>query len=222
MKCFRCGEWDGERCSCKDGQTIFHGDCLEILPKLPKVDLVLTDPPYGIGLKENGRHGYDWSVLGDENSDIGELILGQFEDERIPQVVFASPKNPWSGKWRQWLVWDKGPAVGGGGDIATCWKFDWELIQVRNTPKLNGNRDTSVIRCHVGQRGSHYHPCQKPVKLLSYLLGKVPAETVLDPFLGSGTTLRACKDLGRRGIGIELEEKYCEIAAERLRQGVLC
>lgn len=223
MKCYRCNEWDGERCGCKDGQTIFHGDCREMLPELPKVDLVLTDPPYGIKLEEHGRNCRTWKIAGDEDDKVGSEVIKFCLCESWPMIVFASPRKQWAGDWRQFLVWDKGPTVGGGGDIATCWKFDWELIQVFNTGRLSGKRDSSVLRYHVSQRNYNLHPCQKPVSLILYLVGKATADgnSVFDPFLGSGTTLRACKDLNRRGIGIEIEEKYCEIAANRLRQSVL-
>jgi len=227
FKCYRCGaslQSEYPWCECADGQCIVHADCRDVLPVLGKVDLVLTDPPYGIGLEEHGRNGHDWRIAGDENQTLGNEVLRNCWQREWPQIAFSSPKAPWlEGYWRQWLVWDKGPAVGGGGDRATCWKFDWEIIQVRLMPKLNGKRDSSVLWFHIGQRDYHLHPCQKPVKLLHHLIGKASGEgsAVLDPFLGSGTTLRAAKDLGRHALGIEIEEMYCEIAAERLRQGVL-
>ena len=211
-----------------DACTIYHGDCREILPLLPVVDLVLTDPPYGIGLSNGGRSdGYrsdrDWSIAGDHSQEVGEQVLKEIAAIRLPRIVFASPKKPWSGNWRQFLVWDKGPAVGGGGDIATCWKFTWELIQVADTARLNGSRDSAVLNYWATPADSIDHPAQKPLSLLCYLISKTTTtgHTILDPFMGSGTTLRAAKDLGRRAIGIELEEKYCEIAANRLRQEVL-
>ena len=203
----------------QDGITIFHGDCRDVLPTLEPVDLVLTDPPYGIGLEEHGRNGYDWGIAGDEDSAIGQQVLNVLE--AVPTIAFASPKQPWSGQWRQYLVWDKGPTVGGGGDPSTCWKQSWELIQVRNTGRLNGKRDEAVLHFHVTQQDYHDHPAAKPISLTRYLLIKVFGDTVLDPFMGSGTTLRAAKDLGRKAIGIEIEERYCEIAANRMAQGVL-
>ena len=213
----------------EDGITIYHGDCREILPRLPSVDMVLTDPPYGISLRNHDTTGKggrvpiavsDYSVAGDDSSDSAMFLLEWAK--AMPIILFASPKNPWPGDWRQWLVWDKGGAVGGGGDIATCWKFDWELIQVSRTGRLNGTRDCSVLRFPVGQNDFVYHPTEKPLSLMSYLAGKTtgPADLILDPFMGSGTTLVACKRLGRRGIGIEIEERYCEIAVKRLSQSV--
>jgi len=207
----------------RDGITIYCGDAREILPSLDNADLVLTDPPYGIALEEHGRNGYDWTIAGDHDQDLGQWALDYCRARRFPVVTFASPKKPWLGEWRQHLVWDKGPAVGGGGDPATCWKSTWELIQTWNTGRLNGPRESAVLTYWVGQRDFHDHPCQKPVSLLTYLIQKTtgPDALVVDPFMGSGSTLVAAKNLGRRAIGIELEEKYCEIAVKRLQQQVL-
>lgn len=208
-----------------EGITIYHGDCREILPTLSKVDLVLTDPPYGIALEEHGRSGYDWTIVGDEDQTTGGQALIVCDAKSWPLVVFASPKKPWRciEKWRQWLVWDKGPTVGGGGDRATCWKFSWDLIQIKGTGILGGKRDEAVLRFHVTQRDYALHPNQKPVGLMRYLMQKAlpGGGTILDPFMGSGTTLRAAKDLGRKAIGIEIERKYCDIAIRRLAQEVL-
>ena len=201
--------------------TIYHGDCLEVLPSLPQADLYLLDLPYGIDLKEHGRNGYDWKVKGDESQDFGHAVLTEVWDR--PIVAFASPMLPWAGKWRQHLVWDKGPTVGGGGDIATCWKLSWELVQVRNTGKLNGKRDEAVMTYHVTQRDYALHPCQKPLGLLQYLICKTtkPGDVVVDLTCGSGSVLEAAKVSGRRAVGVETEEKYCAIAAKRVSQGVL-
>jgi len=206
----------------RNGITIFHGDCRDILPHLGPVDLVLTDPPYGIALEEHGRSGYDWTIQGDSSSSLGESVLSSVAN--LPTVTFAPLKRPWPGKWRQILIWDKGPAVGGGGDPLTCFKQTAELIQFRNTGHLNGGRDSAVLRFWIAPNDYHYHPVEKPLPLIRYLIQKFTRvdETILDPFMGSGTTLRAAKDLGRRAIGIEIEERYCEIAVKRLAQEVLC
>jgi len=209
----------------QDGISIFLGDCQDVLPTIEagNVDLVLTDPPYGISLQEHGRNGHDWSVVGDDDQTVGIAMLDALAASKTPRMVFGSPKRPWPGRWRQHLVWDKGPAVGGGGDPSTCWKTTWEVIQVADTPKLNGPRDSAVLRYWVGQRDYHHHPCQKPVPLLRYLIEKTtqPGATVADLFMGSGSTLVAAKETGRRAIGIEIEERYCEIAVRRLQQSVM-
>lgn len=205
--------------------TIYHGDARDILPALALPDdvLVITDPPFGIALEEHGRNGYDWAIRGDEDQTVGIDVLGRFHSAGRGVVAFASPKKPWPGEWRQHLVWDKGPAVGGGGDRETCWKFDWELVQIANTPALSGKRDSSVLRYWIGQRDYALHPNQKPVPLLTYLIEKLASDNplIVDPFMGSGSTLVAAKKCGRRALGIEVEERYCEIAATRMAQGVL-
>lgn len=218
LKCFRCNQWDGERCACKDGQTIFHGDCREVLPLLPKVDLVLTDPPYGISHKSNGQVFLDASqIAGDESTELCDWCRDAVRP--TPLVMFFSPYKPLSG-FRNVLVWNKGEHVGIGGDRETCWKRDFELIGVENNGPLSGKRDSAVISVPALLPPPSGHFAEKPVRLIQKLIEKCGGETVLDPFLGSGTTLRACKDLGRRGIGIEISEEYCRIAAERLKQNV--
>ncbi len=209
----------------ESGITIYNADCREILPDLERSDLLLTDPPYGIALRNHGkndgrRRRTDFEIAGDESKAIGqEVILSLGE---IPIIAFASPMKPWEGKWDQYLVWDKGPAVGGGGDPESRWKFTWELIQVARLGTLDGQRDCSVLRFPVQPRDSVDHPAEKPQTLITYLLRKAGARPlILDPFCGTGTTLASARRLGRRAIGIEIEERYCEIAANRLRQGVL-
>ena len=207
-----------------DGITVYHADCRDILPHIEpgSVDLVLTDPPYGIALESHGLRFLDaGTIVGDGDAEVGQWLVDWSASQKLPTVVFASPMKAWRGDWRQWLVWDKGEAVGGGGDIGTCWKQSWELIQVARTGELNGKRDGAVLKYWMNPADSTIHPAAKSLPLLRYLVGKVQAEIILDPFMGSGTTLRAALDLGRKAIGIELEERYCEIAANRLRQMVL-
>jgi DNA modification methylase len=204
-----------------DGKrAIYCGDCRTMIEAVHDCDLFLLDLPYGIALKENGRNGYDWEIANDANQSFGASVLEAIADR--PTIAFASPMKPWPGKWRQHLVWDKGPAVGGGGDPATCWKQTWELIQVRNTLPLSGKREEAVIRRHITRNAYSLHVCQKPIGLLKYLIQKASSDGIVcDPTCGSGSTLRAAKDLDRYAIGIELEEKYCRVAQKRLAQSVL-
>lgn len=207
------------------GIEIYRADCREVLPTLGKVDLVLTDPPYGIGLRNGDVDGHrsnrSFEIAGDKSFQIGQYVLDCFGD--MPVIAFASPWRPWSGQWRNLIVWDKGGAVGGGGDIKTCLKRSWELIQVARNKPLNGVRSESVLKCPMVPEDTTLHIAAKPVELLVWLIEKFADESdvILDPFMGSGTTLVAAKLLGRRAIGIEIEERYCEIAARRLAQGVL-
>lgn len=208
----------------KDGITIYNADCRQVLPFLPKFDLLLTDPPYGISLANHGKGGTrsdrEWTIVGDDSQEVGQYVLDFFSE--CPAVVFASPMKPWNGIWRQFLVWEKGEHVGGGGDTETCWKPNWELIQIRNNPKLCGRRDGAILRFLANKEDYKRHPSPKPENLIRYLIWKMPyAETILDPFMGSGTTLVAAKLEGRKAVGIELNEEYCKSAVKRLRQGVL-
>lgn len=212
---------------------VITGDCLEVMRGMDagSVDAVITDPPYGIGYKN--RRGdirprqYADVLPNDHNGDVGQSVIDWASGCAIPICTFAHHRFPWDGDWRQWLVWDKGGAVGGGGDIATCWKFTWELIQVGGFGRLNGQRDESVLRFPIGQSNMKDHPTQKPVALMAYLIEKLTntGDLILDPFCGSGTTGVACIQTGRRFIGIEVDPGYadiararCEKAAEQARQ----
>ena len=138
----------------------------------------------------------------------------------MPFVVFGSWRFPVDhAPVRGVLVWDKGAKVG-QGDLTFPWKQNWELIFVGG-PGFVGHRGPGVLR-HLAKQPAfkHYHPHEKPVSLFVDLLSKCPPGVVLDPFMGTGPTLRAAKDIGARAIGIEIEEAYCEIAARRMEQTV--
>jgi DNA modification methylase len=208
---------------CDGAVCIILGDCREIVPGLGRFDIVISDPPYGINHAHHSKTERTLvrPIIGDEDVSLGLWLCDWWKDR--PLCVFASPKKPWPGKWRNLLVWDKGPAVGGGGDSSTCWKQTWELIQIRETGKINGNRDSAVLSYWMTPQDSADHPSAKPLPLMTYLMGKLtqPGETILDPFAGSCTTGRAAKDLGRRCVCIEREERYAEIGARRMQQEVL-
>lgn len=196
-----------------NGITIYHGDCREILPTLPKVDLVLTDPPYG--LKEKLHDGGGWST-----NPIYDAVLKW--DVKLTmadlEIVISKAENSiiWGGNYYQfppsrcWLIWSKINNVATMADAELAW--------------TNWDKNTKLFREIVNADGKREHPTQKPESLMRWCIQQadywhVP-QTILDPFMGSGTTLRAAKDLGRKAIGIEIEEKYCEIAAKRLSQEV--
>jgi hypothetical protein len=197
------------------------GDALAVLPTLDGIDAVITDPPFGIAYRNRRSdirpREYADVLQGDRGAVGQEVIDGCFR-RGWPVCAFAHCRNPWRGPWRQFLVWDKGPAVGGGGDRATCWKFTWELIQVGGFGRLNGKRDGSVLSCHVGQSAFGLHPTQKPLKLMRYLVRKLtrPGQTVFDPFMGSGSTAVACLQLGRGFVGTESDPAYFAVAQKRM------
>lgn len=206
-----------------DWATIYHGDCREILPQLEPVDLVLTDPPYGIGEaagrnKSRGKlavskdYGYsDWDSKR-VDKDIIFLALGLSKRS----IIFGG--NYYSDILTAqscWLVWDK---ENGATDFADC-ELAW--TNLRQAVRLRKHRWHGMLRKGNEDR---FHPTQKPMDLMKWCIQKADKDgengTILDPFMGSGTTLLAAKNLNRKSIGIELEEKYCEIAAKRLSQEV--
>ena len=201
--------------------TIYHGDCREILPMIEPVDLVLTDPPYGISYS----HGKGGGKLARSTAFDHHPIVG---DDRPfdPQPFLSFPDavlwgaNHYASRLPDsacWLVWDKREGVC-SNDQADC-EMAWTTL--KQPARLNRHLWNGMLK--KSERGERRcHPTQKPIAIMKWCLGFFPkVKTVLDPFMGSGTTLRAAKDLGLKSIGIELEEKYCEIAANRLRQDVL-
>lgn len=189
------------------GQRLILGDCREIIGGLT-FDAVLTDPPYGLAQKLSGGTwgkkfdgpDYDWDASAPDHF---------YLPQSLPAIV-------WGGNYmghpasRCWLVWYKRDAVRTMADCELAWTnfdanarvFDWTIAAT------NAER--------VG------HPTQKPVALMEWCLGFLPnAETILDPFMGSGTTLVACQRMGRKGTGIELDEEYWHIACERVHKAYM-
>lgn len=197
------------------GITIYHGDCREILPLLPKVDLVLTDPPYGIAdIWSGGSVHHGWSKANSERALRNEWdkdppdpqLLQMIIDKAIMAII-------WGGNYfhlppsRGWLVWNKPERGFSLAEAELAWTNREAVIRVYDCNRYDPGRE---------------HPTQKPLTLMEWCIAwSKTTGAILDPFMGSGTTLRAAKDLGRKAIGIELEEKYCEIAVKRLAQGVL-
>ena len=201
---------------------IVTGDCLEIMADMPDgcVDAVVTDPPYGIAIESHGQNFLGArTIAGDGDTALLEWTWAWAKSMGCPLVMFFSPYRP-VGEWRSVLVWAKGAHVGGGGDIKTCWKRDLELIGVARNHALNGPRDSSVLRFNALSPPPTGHVAEKPVPLMTYLIGKTssPGDIIVDPFCGSGTTCVAAKKLGRKFIGIELVEKYADIARERIER----
>lgn len=197
--------------------TIYHADCRQILPLLPKFDLILTDPPYGIShpcdFKKRGR-----SVLADcqdypdvhgDDQQFDPSFLTRFPSIIWGANYFASKLTDQSG----WLVWDKERPD--DLDQSTC-ELAWSNV-------VKGVRRFRYLWNGMIRAGDDelWHPTQKPIELMHWCLTlrwTNDAQLILDPFMGSGTTLRAAKDLGRKAIGIEISRDYCAIAAKRLQQ----
>ena len=193
-----------------DWATIYCGDCREILPNLEPVDLVLTDPPYGIGKAKWDKKFPIWSV---------DLCFSK------ARIVIITPG-----------IWCLGDCISLMGDRYR-WTFcgrclngisqrgaigfnNWILAVLGGDPIPKGMDvfDYNLISGHPIEAD---HPCPKPLSFIRWLINRVDVYTILDPFMGSGTVLRAAKDLGRRAIGIERDEHYCEMAAKRMEQEVL-
>lgn len=203
-----------------NGITIYHGDCRDILPTLGSVDLVLGDPPYGMG-KSFANDGPEQAdaliadVLPVVRRRAQHNVLMFWSAQRMDVIYpLFQPKRV--------MIWNKGWAIYTPHNIG--YRFE-PIVWVSGSTAFRKRGD--VYECfpiiRAVQDESVGHPTQKPEGLLRELIADFSPEggTVLDPFMGSGTTLRAAKDLGRRAIGIEIEEKYCEIAAQRLSQEVL-
>jgi len=203
--------------------TIYNADCAQILPFLPTFDLLLTDPPYGVGYNTSATKGRGTSSKKWKNGRTKDYGVFEWDVEIeswLLEIMKAKGKLQiiWGGnyydlpKCKQWLVWDKET----NGAFADC-ELAWT--------NLSG---TTRIKKHLwngfAREGNEarFHPTQKPLALMKWCLSLVPeAKTILDPFFGSGTTLRAAKDLGLQAVGIERDERYCQIAVERLRQRTL-
>ncbi|SLK03930.1 DNA-methyltransferase [Novosphingobium mathurense] len=208
--------------------TLYLGDCRDVLPTLPKVDAVVTDPPYGMAYASGYATDALWSagrtIAGDESSEVRDEVLAWAAGR--PTLCFGTWRVARPTSTKMVLIWDKGGALG-MGDLSIPWKPDHEEIYVLGKG-FCGNRDSgSVIRHPPVQsmaKNGRLHPTEKPVGLIKILLRKVPG-TILDPFMGSGTTGVAAVQMGRDFIGIEREEKYFNIACKRIedaqRQGDL-
>ena len=197
---------------------LIHGDCLEVMPTLAdkSIDAVITDPPYGIDFKSNGQlFTGAKSIYGDKTTELAEIVAKFYSGKTV--MMFFSPYKPYNINWRNVLVWNKGGHVGIGGDRETCWKRDFELIGVKDNRPLNGFRDSAVLNFNAVLPPPSGHFAEKPVGLMAYLIRKLtnPGDTIIDPFMGSGSTIVAAIQEGRNAIGIERDADYFAIAQQR-------
>ena len=209
-----------------DGITLYHGDCLEVTEWLA-ADVLVTDPPYGIAwpagrLSSNPslRMSADvQSIAGDESTAIRDEALAIWGAN--PSVVFASWRNPVGGGATHRLIWHKKGRYPGVSPHP-FYPVDEEIYLTG--AGWVGPPTPSVIATseqRSAEPGRVGHPTPKPVGLMEQLISKCPPGVIADPFAGSGATLLAARNLGRLAIGVELEERYCEIIANRLAQQVL-
>ena len=197
--------------------TLYHGDCREVVPSLDAdVSLVAMDPPYGIGWKPRVNH-QDQSWV-DERMDISSLLIGRHHC--VWGGNYFSDVLPPS---ESWLIWIKRPDGYNFDDDKRSYSVcEMAWSDFGGKPRTKHHTWDGGMRAGDPSNRTFCHPAQKPLEVMRWCLDLSPdGGLVMDPFAGSGTTLRAAKDLGRPSIGIELDEAYCEIAAKRLSQGVL-
>lgn len=205
-----------------DQVTLYHGDCLEVTEWL-EADVLVTDPPYGInwkiGQNDVAKSKAHPGIQNDNNTDTRDAALAEWGDAR-PSVVFGSFRAPKPTNVVQTLVWKK-PVDAGLVGSTTGYRTDTELVFLRGPqPRRTASR-SSILESLCGMaRYRSGHPHAKPVPILEQLIEWLPG-SIADPFAGSGATLVAARNLGRQAIGVEIEERYCEIIASRLAQGCL-
>lgn len=197
------------------------GDCMEILPTLGKVDAVITDPPYGIGAYKNGTMGggvlakqstyekVQWDDKPIDESCISSILLAGDVCVLFGGNYFALPPA------RCWLIWDKDNGANKFADAEMAW------TNIDGAVRLKRHKWQGMLQENMAQKEERVHPTQKPIPIMGWAIQQVPkAQTILDPFMGSGTTGVAAIQLGRSFIGIEREERYFQIACERISNAV--
>lgn len=213
----------------RSGITIYVGDAREVLPTLGTFDLLLTDPPYGINIGTGARHRFESNAPRRWHGVAHAPVFGDDEPFDPRPLLAAAPQavlwgaNNYASKLPDspcWLAWDRkcdraADSNIGEVELAAVIGHRFKTVRIFRHMWAGFQRDSEV-----GSRVMH--PTQKPVALMSWCLGFFPeARTVVDPYMGSGPVARACKDSGRRYVGIEIVERYAEIAAKRLAQEVL-
>jgi site-specific DNA-methyltransferase (adenine-specific) len=216
------------------GITIFCGDCREILADI-KFDAVVTDPPYGVLLAAKRAKQRGGGVIARAGSYCFEDTPEYIRDVVVPAIslcrVYAKRTALTPGTRNLWLyppADDIGCFFSAAGTGMGKWGFTCSqpILYYGSDPFLEaslGSRANSCGQTYPNDANEQAHPCAKPMPMMRWLVARAtaPTDTVCDPFMGSGTTLVAAKNLGRKAIGIEIEERYCEISAKRLSQEVL-
>ena len=210
---------------------LIQGDCLEVMKTLEagSVDMILTDPPYGMSFRSNYRKKKYRGIKSDTTLDWLDIFASEcfrVAKNNTAHYVFCSFHNidkfkrafENQFKVKNILIWEKNNTSMGdlAGDFAP--KYEMILFLHKGRRTINGKRDANILK--FSKTGNNYHPTQKPVDMCEYLLAKFSdvGNTVLDPFMGSGTVGVACKNLNRDFIGIELDKTYFEIAKKRIAE----
>jgi site-specific DNA-methyltransferase (adenine-specific) len=206
----------------QDGIVIYHGDCRDVLPVIDAVESIVSDPPYGMrwdGRVTRGSEKGSTSRKGTITGGFGQTIAADdrpFDPSHLLSydevLLWGMNHFPDALSKGTALVWIKRHDSAFGSFLS-----DAEIAWLNRGCGVYCRRDVSM----QAESAHRLHPAQKPEAVMSWCLGFVRGSVICDPYMGSGTTLVAAKRLGRKAIGIELEEKYCEIAAQRLSQGAL-
>ena len=209
-----------------DGITLYHGDALEVTEWLA-ADVLVTDPPYGIewtqGSNAARKSRPHLGICHDNDTAVRDAVLHLWGSS--PAIVFGSFRSAAPQGVRQTLVWKK-PIDAGVIGSTLGYRTDVELIYLLGAHVRRPASRSSVLESRCGTRrynpvaNGQGHPHAKPTAILEQLIEWTEG-TVADPFAGSGSTLIAARNLGRKAIGVELEERYCELIATRLAQGCL-
>lgn len=212
---------------------LIHGDCLEKMRDIPdgSVDMVLTDPPYGMSFQSNHRINKHDKIANDNSLiwlDEFAAEIHRVMKDNTAGYVFCSfhhvdkfkqalEKNF---KIKNILVWEKNNTSMGDLKADFAPKYEMIIFIQKGRRLINGRRDPNIMR--FNRTGNKLHPTQKPVDLIEYLIEKFSDkdDTVLDPFMGSGSTGVACVNTSRDFIGIELDQGYFEIAKKRIADAI--
>lgn len=213
--------------------TLYHADATTIPALWATADILVTDPPYGMRFQSRWTKNRRLdNIRGDTDTTAREKILTAWEEftPDRPAIIFGTWRVPPPPGERQRLIWHKKDTAG-MGDLRMPWGSNFEEIYVLghgwDVKKTCHKRMGSVIETRgvrggaQGDENKYGHPTPKPVRLMEELIKRCPPGVIADPFAGAGATLRAAKNLGRRAIGVEIEEKYCEVIAKRLSQEML-
>lgn len=199
-----------------DWVTLYHGDCLEQTQWL-EADVLVTDPPYGMNAALT-RTAIDVPIANDHNTDIRDTALNLWGKKGA--IVFGHWRKPRPTNLTHMAIWNKGNQALGAPSSPFATSHE-EIYLLGTETNWNGGRDQTVLNYRVPLGDARPdHPTPKPISLMEYLVSKTNG-VIADPFAGSGSTLVAARNLGRKVIGVELEEKYCELIAKRLSQQVM-
>ena len=204
-----------------DSVTLYHGDCLGITEWLA-ADVLVTDPPYGMSYRSGQRAESHAPIAGDRDTRARDAALALWGAR--PAAIFGTWRVTRPDGVHQVLVWNKRGAGPGMGDLSLAFGSSheeiyligkWEKRATRRGSVITTESSPSELTTHIG------HPTPKPVGLMEIIVAAAPPGVIADPFAGGGSTLVAARNLGRKAIGVELEERYCEIVARRLDQMAL-